>query len=49
MCTISLENKPPEEENPEELSPKVKSPKEKNGTWNFKISIYYTGEIWDKK
>ena len=48
MCTISPENKPPKEETPKELSPKVKSPEEKNGTWNFKISIYYTGEILDR-
>ena len=29
MCTISPENKPPEEETPEELSLEVKSPEEK--------------------
>ena len=48
MCTISLENKPPKEETPEELSLEVESPGEKNGTWNFEISIYYTGEILDR-
>ena len=26
----------------------MESPKEKNGTWNFEISIYYTEEIWDR-
>ena len=41
MCTISLENKPPEKETPKELSSKVESLEEKNGTWNFEISIYY--------
>jgi hypothetical protein len=29
LCTISPENKPPEEETPKELSPEVESPKEK--------------------
>ena len=48
MCTISPENKPPEKGTPEELSLEVESPEEKNGTWNFEISIYYIGEIWDK-
>ena len=48
MCTISPENKPPEKGTPKELSFEVESPEEKNGTWNFEISIYYIGEIWDK-
>ena len=48
MCTISPKNKPPKEETPEELSLEVKSPEEKNGTWSFEISIYYTGEIFDR-
>ena len=48
MWTISPENKSLEEETPKELSLEVESPEKKNGTWNFEISIYYTGEIWDK-
>ena len=48
MCTISPENKPPEEETSKELSLEVESLEEKDGTWNYKISIYYTGEIWDR-
>ena len=48
MCTISPENKPPKEETPKEFSSEVESPGEKNGTWNFEISIYYTGEIFDR-
>ena len=48
MCTISSKNKPPEEETLKELFPEVESLEEKNGTWNFEISIYCTGEIWDR-
>jgi hypothetical protein len=35
LCTISPENKPPEEETPEELSSEVESPEKKK--WKYDI------------